>query len=139
MEAEYTGVVGGLLVQNQDVVKESPADWQVVTKRQPTETEATALEFAWKAIKYVKSNGIIVTNDHMTLGVGPGQTNRVASVRLAIDQAKDRLNGAVLLQMPSSHFRITWKKSPKQELRPSSSPVALSVTKNPSKQRINTA
>ncbi|HFV3268980.1 TPA: bifunctional phosphoribosylaminoimidazolecarboxamide formyltransferase/inosine monophosphate cyclohydrolase [Streptococcus pneumoniae] len=96
VEAEYTGVVGGLLVQNQDVVKESPADWQVVTKRQPTETEATALEFAWKAIKYVKSNGIIVTNDHMTLGVGPGQTNRVASVRLAIDQAKDRLDGAVL-------------------------------------------
>lgn len=139
MEAEYTGVVGGLLVQNQDVVKESPADWQVVTKRQPTETEATALEFAWKAIKYVKSNGIIVTNDHMTLGVGPGQTNRVASVRLAIDQAKDRLNGRSLLQMPSSHLRITWKKSPKQELRPSSSPVALSVTKNPSKQRINTA
>ena len=95
-EAEYTGVVGGLLVQNQDVVKESLADWQVVTKRQPTETEATALEFAWKAIKYVKSNGIIVTNDHMTLGVGPGQTNRVASVRIAIDQAKDRLDGAVL-------------------------------------------
>ena len=95
-EAEYTGVVGGLLVQNQDVIKESPADWQVVTKRQPTETEATALEFAWKAIKYVKSNGIIVTNDHMTLGVGPGQTNRVASVRIAIDQAKDRLDGAVL-------------------------------------------
>ena len=95
-EAEYTGVVGGLLVQNQDVVKESPADWQVVTKRQPTETEATALEFAWKAIKYVKSNGIIVTNDHMILGVGPGQTNRVASVRIAIDQAKDRLDGAVL-------------------------------------------
>ena len=96
VEAEYTGVVGGLLVQNQDVVKESPADWQVVTKRQPTETEATALEFAWKAIKYVKSNGIIVTNDRMTLGVGPGQTNRVASVRIAIDQAKDRLDGAVL-------------------------------------------
>ena len=42
VEAEYTGVVGGLLVQNQDVVKESPADWQVVTKRQPTETEATS-------------------------------------------------------------------------------------------------
>ena len=83
-------------MQNQDVVKESPADWQVVTKRQPTKTESTALEFAWKAIKYVKSNGIIVTNDHMTLGVGPGQTNRVASVRIAIDQAKDRLDGAVL-------------------------------------------
>ncbi|MGZ7227028.1 hypothetical protein ACXWO0_11230, partial [Streptococcus pyogenes] len=78
----------GLLVQNQDVVEECPADWQVVTERQPDEQEARALEFAWRAIKYVKSNGIIITNDKMTLGVGPGQTNRVASVRIAIDQAK---------------------------------------------------
>ena len=96
VEKEYTGVVGGLLAQNQDVIKENPADWKVVTKRQPSEQEQTALEFAWKAIKYVKSNGIIVTNDHMTLGVGPGQTNRVASVRIALDQAKDRFDGAVL-------------------------------------------
>lgn len=95
-EAEYTGVVGGMLVQNQDVIKEDPADWQVVTKRQPNEQEVIALEFAWKAIKYVKSNGILIANDHMTLGVGPGQTNRVASVKIAIEQAKDRLEGAVL-------------------------------------------
>ena len=84
-------------MQNQDVVKESPADWQVVTKRQPTETEATALEFAWKAIKYVKSNGIIVTNDHMTLGVGPGQTNRVASVRV-LTKLKTALMALCLLR-----------------------------------------
>lgn len=96
IEKEYTGVVGGLLVQNQDVVTENPSDWQVVTDRQPTEQEQAALEFAWKACKYVKSNGIIVTNDKMTLGVGPGQTNRVASVRIAIEQAKERLEGAVL-------------------------------------------
>ena len=96
VEAEYTGVVGGLLVQNQDVIEEKTIDWQVVTDRQPSEQEATALEFAWKAIKYVKSNGILIANDHMTLGVGPGQTNRVASVRIAIDQAKNRLDGAVL-------------------------------------------
>lgn len=96
VELEYTGVVGGLLVQNQDVVKEVPSDWQVVTDRQPTEQEKVALEFAWKACKYVKSNGIIVTNDKMTLGVGPGQTNRVASVRIALEQAKGRLEGAVL-------------------------------------------
>lgn len=95
-EAEYTGVVGGLLVQNQDVVEESPADWQVVTDRTPSEQEARALAFAWKAIKYVKSNGILIANDHMTLGVGPGQTNRVASVRIALEQAKDRLDGAIL-------------------------------------------
>ncbi|MGJ0023137.1 bifunctional phosphoribosylaminoimidazolecarboxamide formyltransferase/IMP cyclohydrolase [Streptococcus dysgalactiae] len=96
LEKEYTGVVGGMLVQNQDVVSESPADWQIVTERQPSEQEMTALEFAWKAIKYVKSNGILIANDHMTLGVGPGQTNRVASVRIAVEQAKKHLDGAVL-------------------------------------------
>ncbi len=96
VEAEYTGVVGGMLVQNQDVVVEQPENWQVVTRRQPSEQEKEALAFAWKAIKYVKSNGILIANDHMTLGVGPGQTNRLASVRIAIDQAKDRLDGAVL-------------------------------------------
>ena len=96
LELPFDAQDATLVFKNQDVVKESPADWQVVTKRQPTDTEVTALEFAWKAVKYVKSNGIIVTNDHMTLGVGPGQTNRVASVRIAIDQAKGRLDGAVL-------------------------------------------
>lgn len=95
-EKEVTGVLGGLLVQNQDVIEENPADWQVVTKRQPTEQERVALEFAWKSVKYVKSNGIIITNDCQVLGVGPGQTNRVASVKIAIEQAKDRLDGAAL-------------------------------------------
>ena len=95
-EKEVTGVLGGLLVQNQDVIEENPADWQVVTKRQPNEQERVALEFAWKSVKYVKSNGIIITNDRQVLGVGPGQTNRVASVKIAIEQAKDRLDGAAL-------------------------------------------
>lgn len=96
IEAEYTGVVGGMLVQNQDVIEEKAETWQVVTKRQPSEQEKEALEFAWKSIKYVKSNGILIANDHMTLGVGPGQTNRVGSVRIAIEQAKNRLEGAAL-------------------------------------------
>lgn len=96
VEKEYTGVVGGLLVQDQDVIAENPENWTVVTDRQPTEQEQVALAFAWKACKYVKSNGIIITNDKMTLGVGPGQTNRVGAVRIAIEQAKDRLDGAVL-------------------------------------------
>lgn len=95
-EPEYTGVVGGMLVQNQDVIEENPADWQVVTKRQPSSEEQEALEFAWKAIKYVKSNGILVVNNRMTLGVGPGQTNRVGAVKIALEAAKNRLDGAVL-------------------------------------------
>ncbi|GFH40092.1 bifunctional phosphoribosylaminoimidazolecarboxamide formyltransferase/IMP cyclohydrolase [Pseudolactococcus insecticola] len=96
LQKEFTGVLGGLLVQNQDTSLELVSDWEIVTKRQPTETEIKALDFAWRSVKYVKSNGIIITNDHQTLGVGPGQTNRVGSVKIAIEQAADRLDGAVL-------------------------------------------
>ncbi len=95
-----TGVLGGLLVQNQDVLIENPDDWVVVTKVQPTETQMKALGFAWKAVKFVKSNGIIVTNDHQTLGVGPGQTNRVGSVKIALEATAEKpvetQTGAVL-------------------------------------------
>ncbi|OJG75888.1 bifunctional purine biosynthesis protein purH [Enterococcus quebecensis] len=93
---EKVSVLGGLLIQNQDLVEEAAENWQVVTKRQPTVDELTALEFAWKAVKHVKSNGIVVANSHRTLGIGAGQMNRVGSVQIAIDQAGTMINDAVL-------------------------------------------
>lgn len=97
-QAETVSVLGGLLVQDQDLIEENPADWQVVTKRQPTETELNALTFAWKAVKHVKSNAILLANDKQTVGIGAGQMNRVGSVRIAIDQAEaaGKIAGAVL-------------------------------------------
>ena len=103
-ESDPVSIFGGIVVLNREVDAATAKKMHGVFLEiiiAPSYTDEaleilTALEFAWKAIKYVKSNGIIVTNDHMTLGVGPGQTNRVASVRIAIDQAKDRLDGAVL-------------------------------------------
>ncbi|MDR2976933.1 MAG: bifunctional phosphoribosylaminoimidazolecarboxamide formyltransferase/IMP cyclohydrolase [Streptococcaceae bacterium] len=95
-EPLYTGVLGGLLQQNQDTLKETKAEWQVVTGSQPSAGEWAALEFAWKTVKFVKSNGIAVTNSRQTLGIGPGQTNRVGSVKIALEQAKGRLEGAAL-------------------------------------------
>jgi phosphoribosylaminoimidazolecarboxamide formyltransferase/IMP cyclohydrolase len=83
----YMGVLGGLLVQNQDVIDEDPSTWTVPTDAKPSEVQMKALEFAWKSVKFVKSNAIIVTNDHQTLGVGAGQTNRVDSVAIAVDKA----------------------------------------------------
>ena len=95
---ETVSVLGGLLVQEQDVVKEDPTNWQVVTKRQPTEAELTAMAFAWKAVKHVKSNAIVLANEHQTVGIGAGQMNRVGSVKIAIDQAEaaEMMDGAVL-------------------------------------------
>lgn len=96
IHTETVSVLGGLLVQEQDIVQENPDDWQVVTKRQPTAEEMDALAFAWKTVKHVKSNAIVVTNHHQTLGIGAGQMNRVGSVKIALDQARDHMQGAVL-------------------------------------------
>ncbi|MDT2738077.1 bifunctional phosphoribosylaminoimidazolecarboxamide formyltransferase/IMP cyclohydrolase [Enterococcus pseudoavium] len=95
-QPEVVSVLGGLLVQDQDVVEEIPADWEVVTEREPSGEELKALAFAWKAVKHVKSNAIVVANEHQTVGVGAGQMNRVGSVKIALEEAKGRMNGAVL-------------------------------------------
>jgi phosphoribosylaminoimidazolecarboxamide formyltransferase/IMP cyclohydrolase len=93
---EKVSVLGGLLIQNQDILLEENQNWQVVTKRQPTKEELNALTFAWKAVKHVKSNAIVLANEHQTVGIGAGQMNRVGSVEIAVKQAKDKLKGAVL-------------------------------------------
>lgn len=98
VETEMVSVLGGLLVQEQDTLAESPEDWQVVTKRQPSEQELKAMAFAWKAVKHVKSNAIVLANQQQTVGIGAGQMNRVGSVKIAIEQAAEagKLTDAVL-------------------------------------------
>ncbi|MBM7711678.1 bifunctional phosphoribosylaminoimidazolecarboxamide formyltransferase/IMP cyclohydrolase [Enterococcus xiangfangensis] len=95
-QPEVVAVLGGLLVQDQDIIEEIPTEWEVATDRQPTESELKALAFAWKTVKHVKSNAIVVANEHQTVGVGAGQMNRVGSVKLALEAAKGRMDGAVL-------------------------------------------
>ncbi|MGX7030018.1 bifunctional phosphoribosylaminoimidazolecarboxamide formyltransferase/IMP cyclohydrolase [Vagococcus zengguangii] len=93
---ELTSVLGGVLVQDLDTATEQDEQWEVVTKRQPTEEELAALSFAWKAVKHVKSNAIVITNATRTLGVGAGQMNRIGSLKIAAEQAADQLEGAVV-------------------------------------------
>ncbi|HYX17779.1 MAG TPA: bifunctional phosphoribosylaminoimidazolecarboxamide formyltransferase/IMP cyclohydrolase [Nostoc sp.] len=89
-------ITGGFLVQaNDDVIADS-SQWQVVTERQPTDSELAELLFAWKVCKHVKSNAIVVTSDRTTLGVGAGQMNRVGSVKIALEQAGEKAKGAIL-------------------------------------------
>ena len=68
----------------------------MVTKRAPTDEELADLRFAWKVVKHVKSNSIVVVKDRTLLGMGAGQPNRVTSVHLALRRAEDRARGAVL-------------------------------------------
>jgi phosphoribosylaminoimidazolecarboxamide formyltransferase/IMP cyclohydrolase len=85
-----------MLVQEADRYPDDDIRFQVVTRRPPTEAELRDLRFAWKACKHVRSNAIVVARDAALWGVGAGQPNRVQSVRLAVEAAGERAQGAVL-------------------------------------------
>lgn len=89
-------VAGGALVQEYDTKQLEEAEIKVVTERQPTPDELEQLKFAWKVVKHVKSNAIVLAKDNMTIGVGAGQMNRVGAARIAIEQAKEQAKGSVL-------------------------------------------
>ena len=89
-------VSGGFLIQTPDLITEQELHCQVVTEREPTLEEVTDLLFAWKAVKHVKSNAIVLAKKLMVIGVGAGQTNRVYSVQIAVEKAGQRARGSVL-------------------------------------------
>ncbi len=98
-------VVGGMLLQDRDLKRISKADCKVVTKRQPTDDEWKDLLFGWRVIVHVKSNAILIAKGGATLGVGPGQTNRVGSVKIASEAAGARAKGASLASDAFFPFR----------------------------------
>ena len=86
---EYKSVTGGLLVQTRDDGAIQAQDLRVVTKRHPTREELDDLLFAWRIVKYVKSNAIVCVKDKTTIGIGAGQMSRVVSSKIAAMKAKD--------------------------------------------------
>ena len=89
-------IAGGFLLQENDVQIELPQQWQLVTEKQPTSEQLAELLFAWKVVKHVKSNAIAISKDKITLGIGAGQMNRVGAVKIALEQAGEKANGAYL-------------------------------------------
>lgn len=89
-------ILGGLLVQDLDDQLITPLDWTVASQRPPTPQEKLDLEFAWRLVRHVRSNAIVVARDGQSLGVGAGQMNRVGSARIALEAAGEKAQGAVL-------------------------------------------
>ena len=88
---QYVSMNGGMLVQDRDInIKPVSAD-QCVTEAKPTAGQLEDLEFAWKIVKHVKSNAIVVAKNGMTYGVGAGQMNRIGSAEIALKQAQNTL------------------------------------------------
>lgn len=88
-------VLGGVLLQERDV-QLLGEELKVVTNRKPTDKEMQDLLFAWKAVKGVKSNGVLLAKDKATIGIGLGEVNRVWAVQNAIERAGDKAKGSVL-------------------------------------------
>ena len=88
-------VLGGLLVQGSDNVV-FDGEWKTVTKREPTAQEKRDMDFAFRMVKHVKSNGIALAKDSASIGMGPGQTNRIWAAQMAIERAGERCRGAVM-------------------------------------------
>ena len=88
---QYVSVNGGLLAQHQDTTTVALTKDMCVTETQPTDEQMTDLQFAWRIVKHVKSNAIVVVKNGRTYGVGAGQMNRVGSAGIALRQAEEAL------------------------------------------------
>ncbi len=86
---DYKRVLGGLLVQDRDLGVVEKDDLKVVSKRTPTDDEIRDLLFAWKVVKFIKSNAIVYAHNQQTIGVGAGQMSRVYSAKVAALKAQD--------------------------------------------------
>jgi len=93
---DIRSVSGGLLLQTPDAVGEQEIEYSSITDREPTLEEVTALMFAWKVVRHVKSNAIVLARKLAIVGVGAGQMNRVSSVQLAVEKAASRARGSVM-------------------------------------------
>lgn len=93
---EIRPISGGFLVQEEDYYTEEEFKPRTVSKRKPTEAEISDLLFAWKAVKHIKSNAIVLAKDNTLLGMGTGQPNRVVSAELALKRAGAAAKGSVL-------------------------------------------
>ena len=95
---EIRPVSGGVLLQNADKIAapgDDCANWKQVTGAKLSKEVMADLQFAWRAVRAVKSNAILLAKDGAAVGIGMGQVNRVDSAKLAIDRAGDRATGSV--------------------------------------------
>ncbi len=96
LRLDFRRIEGGFLVQTPDALAEDDLALRVVTERAPTVEEIRDLRFAWRAVKHVRSNAIVLARDSMLVGVGAGQMSRVDAVDLALRKAGERAKGSVL-------------------------------------------
>ncbi|MDD2620400.1 MAG: bifunctional phosphoribosylaminoimidazolecarboxamide formyltransferase/IMP cyclohydrolase, partial [Syntrophomonadaceae bacterium] len=102
-------VAGGFVAQEADRHQLEMKDLRVVTDTQPSQEQLDEMLFAWRIVKHVKSNAIVITHEGMSIGVGAGQMNRVGSARIAMEAAGEKCRGAVMASDAYLPFNDTVK------------------------------
>jgi phosphoribosylaminoimidazolecarboxamide formyltransferase/IMP cyclohydrolase len=93
---DFRRVTGGFLVQSSDSLAEDSVSLRTVTRHQPTKAEIDDLLFAWRTVKHVKSNAIVLASNKTLLGMGAGQPSRIVSAQIAKEKAGEKTMGSVL-------------------------------------------
>jgi phosphoribosylaminoimidazolecarboxamide formyltransferase/IMP cyclohydrolase len=96
LDVQIRSIQGALLLQQPDLDPDEDSAWTVASDRPPSAAELRDLAFAWRAVRHVKSNAIVLASEEAIVGVGAGQPNRVESVTIAVRKAGARARGSVL-------------------------------------------
>ncbi|MBX3709568.1 MAG: bifunctional phosphoribosylaminoimidazolecarboxamide formyltransferase/IMP cyclohydrolase [Gammaproteobacteria bacterium] len=102
---EMKFITGGILMQEKDVQVILASDLKVVTSMKPNQEDIDAMLFAWRVLKHIKSNGILLAKQNATVGIGAGQVSRIDAVDLAVRKAGERIQNTVLASDAFFPFR----------------------------------
>ncbi len=93
---DLKSILGGMVFQQKDNKPVLTDHWELATKHEPSKLQLDDLIFAWKIVRHVRSNAIVIAGSRQSLGIGAGQMNRIGSAKIALESAGEKANGAVL-------------------------------------------
>jgi phosphoribosylaminoimidazolecarboxamide formyltransferase / IMP cyclohydrolase len=102
---QIKSVVGGLVIQDRDILEPDTGAWKIVSRAQPTEAQLRDMLFAFKAVRHVRSNAVLFAKDEKTVAIGGGQTARVDATRIAVLKGGVKLRGSVMASEAFFPFR----------------------------------
>lgn len=102
---EMKFITGGILLQEKDLQMLIPENLKIVTKIKPSQADLHTMLFAWKVLKHIKSNAILVAKDQTTVGIGAGQVSRIDAVDMALRKAGEHKKDAILASDAFFPFR----------------------------------
>lgn len=114
---EMKFISGGVLMQERDAQDIQAADLKLVTDTKPSDEDLDAMLFAWRVLKHIKSNGILIAKENATIGIGAGQVSRIDAVDMAVRKSNDKIGGTILASDAFFPFRDSIDRIAKTGIR----------------------